>query len=354
MLKVALLGGNAQSSQMFISKLASECADEISLHPERDPSQVVAEKARTADMNEKQADRLTEETNKKLIQPILSSDNKAAQNVKADKVKVRDILSGENKRPESQYVTTSTGSLVDIDTNRPPSASTMSKEASLLKLSAQNFGANSDYFQEPQTLQSHSLLDDPWSQELSKRAHEAHASYVSEREVSEAEAYVEQGLTDMQDKLARLEDEHFKLSFEFAKIAEAVVQGGGSWLDVVHGTLQVKPDKESCDLLKSAANHLGRRLLIDNPEDWIEALDEYKKGFNPLQKNSALAVPVDDSLISKSLNGRVRVINGDHQIVKKLKQIDCNEKERRSSMVAIKRLDRWSPQIGLAIKASSI
>lgn len=357
MLKVALLGGTPQTSQMLISKLASEAAQEITLHPERDPSQVVADKARTADMNSKQADRLTEETNKKLIQPILRSENKAAQNIKADKKKVRSIIGGETKRPESQYTTTSSGSLVDKDLNATPRrASGLTKSASLMQLSSRNFGAKGDYFDEPQTLENHSLIDDPWSHEMTKQAemHEAHAEASSERELALAESYVDQGLEDMQGKLARLKEEHMGLCFEFTKIAEQVLNSGGQWLDVVHGTLQVKPDKESCDLLKSAANYLGNRHMIDDPQGWLDALDEYKNGFNGMQKKSGLAVPVSDSLISKSLSGRVRVINGDHQIVKKLRDIHCNERDQRSSIVAIKRLHKFRPKRGLVINRSVV
>lgn len=357
MLKVALLGGTPQTSTMLISKLASEAAQEITLHPERNPSQVVAEKARTANMNSKQADRLTEETNKKLIQPILRSENKAAKNIKADKKKVREIIGGEDKRPESQYTTTSAGSLVDKSLGGTPrKASGMTKSASLMKLSSRNFGESSDYFDEPQTLENHSLIDDPWSHEMTKQAemHEAHAGQMSETELGLAESYVEQGLEDMQGKLARLKEQHMSLCFDFTKIAQEVVSRGGQWLDVVHGTLQVKPDRESCELLKSAAQYLGNRQLIDDPEGWIEALDEYKKGFNGMQKKSGLAVPVDDSLISKSLQGRVRVINGDHQIVKKLRDIHCNERDQRSSVVAIKRLHKFRPKRGLVISRSSV
>ena len=363
MLKTALLGQEVQTNVGFIRKLANECAQEINLHPERDPSNIVADKALRAGFNSKQADRLTEETNKELIRPILSSENKAAQNIKADKVKVKSIIDGTDNRPPSEHTTTGPGSLVDkrlssgsaIPTDMiAPQGSSLSKTAGMVKVARMMTSDMSDYYDEPQTMQNHPFFENPIVDELEKMAHEAHAK-PSEREISRYESYVDQGLEEMQAKLARLQREHMSLSYDFVKIAESVINSGGKWEDIIHGTIQVKPDKESCELLKSAAQHLGRRLMIDNPKDWMDALDVFKEGLNPgMEKSSGISVPVNESLISKSLRGRVRVINGDHQMVKKLRDIKCNEKEQRTSIVSIKRLHDFGPSTGLMIRNSNI
>lgn len=329
MLKQALYGPKA-SGPHFVMKIAKCCAEEIALHPERDPSSVVAGKAVQTQLNKKQVSRLVEETNKMLVQPILKSDVKMQKNKVALKSKVQDMVQGAGKDgPVGQVSGQMKNDANGPDfKNKGQSERGFEKKARLALYGLyqeDDYGIN-DYTSPPQSV--------PY---IEKEAY-AKQEKPSMKELMKTAAYIAKGIKEKESELYVKQREMEYLASDFCKLASQCVNSDKDFTKLMNASLRQSPHQETLDMLKIAATYLNRRHKVSDASEWHEAIECLYNAPGSLEKISSLAVAVDPSLISKDLEGRVRFINGDHVILKKLKQIDENRQSQHESKMFISRL----------------
>lgn len=312
LLKHAILGTSSRRSPgVRIKAMGEECANEILMNPSRDRVNIVVERARTAGLNRNQIARLVEVTNHAMMQPVLRSRHRAQSRPIVNKKEVYNRMGLDDKQPPPQYKHNEFSSSNTYNQNQAAEPARMPKTAAINKLAHIMCGPGmEDYSQEPMSLNYYNnpfKIQDEAPVE-SKKELDKMASYAIEaRENAEAE----ESFLDMQIR---------GYAQSFAKVASQYVLEGTPFEDVVAASIHHKPDKTTISMLKMAANSCAKRGLFVNSElgTWIDSLD-YIKDSNPaFDKMAGIGVPVSDSYLAKDLKGRVRVLNGDSQIIRML------------------------------------
>jgi len=305
--KEAVLGlGSSRTPGIRIKTMGEECANEIVSNPNRDGISVVSEKAREADLNKNQIARLIEVTNHAMMQPVLRSQSRGSARPVVNKNKVFSRMGFEEPQqvPEYKHNEFSGGTFDRDEAAQLPKTASMSKLA--MQVSSDDF---SDYHEEPV-----SLGDFPREEFVPD------ADISSDASMSKLAGYAAEKKENATAEREYLEMEYHAVAGGFAKVASQYVLLGTPLEDIVAASIQYKPEKSTISLLKMAANSCFKRGLFtgDELKTWVDSLD-YIRDSNPsFAKMAGLGIPVSDSLISNDLRGRVRIMNGDSQIIRYL------------------------------------
>ena len=306
LLKQAILGiSSSRSPGVQIKTMGEECASELAMNPQRDGVAIIVEKAKMADLNRNQIERLVEVANHEMIRPVLKSNCRSESKPIISKTDVfeRMGISGNKNPPEYNHNSFSVGDKM----NNP----VISKTAGMHKLASTVISQGlEDYLQDPVSLGDFKREEYQSSKKdtLSKKAHSRMASYAAAKR------------DDASGELEYLDMVYRGAASEFGKIASQYVLTGTPMEDIIAVSLHHKPEKSTISLLKIAANTCYSRGIIDKNElvTFSESLD-YIKNHNPyLEKSAKIGIPVSDSLIANDIKGRVRIINGDSHIIKML------------------------------------
>jgi len=305
--KTAILGiPSRSSSSVNLSTMAEEVAQEINLNPNRDPVDIICAKVQGGALNRNQTDRLVEMTNAKSMRSVLDSKNKAASTVVVKKPDVHARLKGTAPdSPGLEFPGKDKASDFRFNQNEAAKGPEMPKTASARDAL---FSSDMiDYHSGPQSLPAEPM-----------EPYEPEPLVPSATRLKKTASYIDATREHFDG-----EDELFSWVYEgaasgFAKVASQYVLQGTSFEDVVSTSLKRRPYKSTVELLKMAAVKCRDRGLMHEEvcSDWVTALDAIS-GTN-LEKSAAVGIPVSESLISKDIRGRVRILNGDSHLIKHL------------------------------------
>ena len=327
--KQAIVSGRMQScSGTDVKSMGEECASAITHDANKDPVDIITNKALSSGLNRNQIERLVENTNHAMMRQVLNSE------VKTDK---RPIVSKNDvfKRLESSEKQTATGFEEGVKSKPIPmgtfdNKTETTKEASVLGKFAQRMSQSdmSDYMEEPVSFGMYPLDEYEPDPELDK---------PDMVKAARERGYASEAVEYFDGQIGLAEMDYEVIASNFAKVASQYVVEGTPFLDVIHGALIAKPEKSTVELLKMATIKCYNRGVFtnDEAESWLDALDVVKDSGNPaMDKAASLGLPVSESLINKSIDGRVRILNGDSHIIKMLNRVGDAEQRLRKMRLA--------------------
>lgn len=363
MWKLAMLGQDVSpGGKVHIRQLAEETSSKIVQNPNLCKDKVVADASMRHQLTPQHTSRLVEATNHALAKKTLNGKERikgyptvnkqeVAKLVKADGRMVAGASSPGN---QDQLGINHKQSREGKSADRKPALTGGSNSSMVKTAQARNGGWRSQdelagSMMGSETMQAylsplsgvgevyHPLFDVEPETTQQKLAH------TSKRDLRRAESYAHHGLKAAEDELSGLQQQHPFLVHDFVKTAEQhLVQGADNFNEFAKGCLMAMPSYSTAEMLKLAADRMHHIFKMSDTEH-----QEYIDAFNLLQEPEdsmgkfATGVGVSESLVS-TLNGRVKLLNGDSLILKKLRAVGENENAQRLSMLKIKRLGGWN------------
>ena len=353
MFKMAIVGKTAGCSNTDIDMMGAECANDVESDVNKDTATTIANKAISAGLNSNYTDRLVEATNKALVQKSLRSDSKATNKSTAKKSEVRKIVASKNMKPESDYSTVKAVKVASVNTQQSsPSVPIIKRSQAddLEKFAGIMADGNyEDYLIDPVSLgdeiQFNSMPEDDMSFLNETVLPDNQGKYAAmARDVLEGEV----GMLELQLDGARL---------AFCKTAKAYVDEGTNFLDVIQGALMAEQSDDTAVLLKEASVYMQNygAMRGDEAEEWRRAIDNISgSGVLNLRKTAGgTSLPVSESMLSKSLDGRVRVLNGDSVIVKHINHIGEIKKALKVKNIGLKTVEGEENRLNYSSRISN-
>lgn len=369
-LKMAMIGETYLGSQDHIEQLAEQTVARIHRNPNVYAARVVAEKAREAELNPSQVNRLVEETNRSIVKNILLSEKKAQANLRVDKKEVKDIIEGFDKEPSSESLekdgpgaplSTEGGDLLKKSMAKQANFAMQDYEESPeVDPSAWGFspeGYSDEEDEEGAPEEENFLFPLNAEDEQGPIRSNPHASGIFPMDSGETSLaqmgwwnetpsydadkpremqWGSDGFMDAEDHMQIAKEGYVKKVREYMQLVKKAMLEGDRFHDLVSATLLVKGDQDSVDMLKEASSYLHHfNLLSDEERDnWQAILTKSRNDFPPAISKEAMVKegsggPVSESLLNPDTKQYYKRINGSHVLVRKLREIhDCENEFR--------------------------